>query len=117
MHTMPRNYTLLLTSWLPVLALLSFALLMLSEYWAVGIEASPDTLAQYPFGAEGPIAGNPAYESPEAYASSCLSRVLVSLFLCVPFAVGFLKQSKRVLAVGYSLFLIAIIYQFTFDKF
>ena len=53
----------------------------LYEWVRVGWVANPEVLAQYPFGAEGPVAGNPAYASAEAYAHNALQTLLIAFGL------------------------------------
>ena len=95
-----------------VWVLLAFALLFVGslsfyEWYQVGIAAKPEVIAQYPFGSEGPVAGDAIYASASAYARKALHTGLFALpALCVVLVIGRAK-SPRLLAVCYAVVIVA----------
>lgn len=94
---------LLLACGLVLIGLLNFY-----EWYRVGVVASPEVLAQYPFGAEGPPAAYPAYASASAYASDALHTWLFAVVLLLVLVIGVVARSSKLLFGCYAVFLLAI---------
>jgi len=81
--------------------------LSLLEWYRVAVVASPEVLAQYPFGSEGPVAGNASYASASAYGRSALRTWLFSFALLGVVLVATRQKSGVLLAGCYVLFVLA----------
>ena len=91
-----------LVSWvLPLIVLVSLVVFQFSEWWTIGIVADPVEIAKYPFGAEGPVAGHPAYKSAEAYADRSLRGWVSCSLIAGLFVAARLRRSKPLLWIGY----------------
>ncbi len=93
----------------PLVVLLAVAVIQFSEWWKIGVVADPREIARYPFGAEGPVAGNPAYESPDAYARHALWGWVSCVVLAGIFAFAGLRHSIPLLCFGYISLVIAFL--------
>ncbi|HEX9950820.1 MAG TPA: hypothetical protein VGB53_03560 [Rubricoccaceae bacterium] len=83
---------------------LLFGALCLSEWYKIGIEANPETIEGYHFGAEVMIEnGGEKYRSAETYASASLTRGLLALGVAVVFSVAVARRNGAVALAGYAL--------------
>lgn len=98
-----RLLWLLLACYLLLAGSLSFY-----EWYRVGVIASPEVLSQYPFGAEGPAAGDPAYANALAYARRALQTWLFAALVFAVLVLGARKRSAKVLFACYAVVLLAV---------
>lgn len=64
---------------------------------------------QYSFGSESMVGKAWYYKSAETYATSALSQGLVSTAITVIFALSLIRDSKKLLAIAYSLLVIGVL--------
>lgn len=88
---------------------LIIAVLFLSEWVKIGIIANPEVIDQYYFGSESMAGKAWYYKSAETYAKSALTQGLVSSVITAIFVFSLIRNSKKMLAVAYSLLVIGVL--------
>ena len=87
-------------------AVLLFASFLLTEWYAIGVEADPSTIEAYHFGSEAMIGhGGDHYRSAEAYANRMLLGALATLAVAGFFLFALVRRSGVAVVAGYSIVL------------
>ena len=84
-----------------MLLLTLFSIFSFHEWWIITVIAESETLKQYRFGVEGPVAGSLKYQSAKSYSTSCVLDIIFSLTFCALFAYGYYKGDRIIILSGY----------------
>ena len=88
----------------------AFAVISISEWYKIGINADPDKIAHYHFGSEAMVGnGGWHYQSAAIYAKSALITGIRFLVIMGVFTAGFLLRSYIATFVAYGLLILEII--------
>ena len=99
----PNRHLIQRAAWVvPVVLLLFWFVIHFFEWYRVQVIADPHDLAQYPFGSsEGPIDGDPKYQSVETYARAMLRAWIPCIPLVAMFIAGGRKKSSGTIFAAY----------------
>lgn len=88
-----------------------FAFIFLYEYYNVGILKE---YSEYPFGAEGPVAGVWHYKNADNYSMYCLIFGCVSAMILFLNLIVLFKKNQKLMKLGITIFVLAFIINLLF---